>query len=216
MKTILLIRHGENDSLGKFLPGHLPGIHLNDAGKVQAKLVAESLKDIPIKTILSSPLERAVETASPLAEALGLEIKIEPGFIEMNTGEWTGMKFPDLKGNPTWEKLRKDPVNNTFPSGEGFREAQERLWTALQVVVETIGDNDCCVVFSHSDCIKLILARAMEMPISRYYSFTVDTASLSVLNFRKDRIYLDGQNLRLPYQWQPRRLPKPDTENKKD
>jgi probable phosphoglycerate mutase len=216
MKTILLIRHGENDSLGKFLPGHLSGIHLNDAGKVQAKLVAESLKDIVIKTIISSPLERAVETASPLAEALGLEIKIEPGFIEMNTGEWTGMKFPDLKGNPLWEKLRNDPVNHPFPGGESFPEAQERLWATLQSVIDASGENDCSVIFSHSDCIKLMLARAMEMPISRYYILTVETASLSVLVFRKDRTYLDGQNLRLPYHWQPRKLSKPDTEKKQD
>lgn len=210
MKTILLIRHGENDSLGKFLPGHLSGIHLNEAGKTQANLVADSLKNWPITAIISSPLERAVETAAPLSKALNLDIRIEPGFIEMNTGEWTGMKFPDLKDNPLWEKLRNDPVNHPFPGGEGFPEAQERLWAALQTVIKTPVENGISVIFSHSDCIKLLLARALEMPIDRYYSITVDTASLNILVFHKDRIYLDGQNLRLPYQWQPRKHPKPE------
>ena len=79
MTTILLIRHGENDSLGKYLPGHLAFIHLNEAGKSQAFLVADSLKDIPITSIISSPLERAVETADPLAKMLGLTIDIRTG-----------------------------------------------------------------------------------------------------------------------------------------
>lgn len=207
MTTILLIRHGENDSLGKYLPGNLPGIHLNEAGKAQALLVADSLKDVPITSIISSPLERAVETAEPLAKMLDLPITLEPGFIEMSTGSWTGKNFPEVKGDPLWEKLRSDPENYGFPEGESFSAAQERLWTALNNVVENQKDHAIVAIFSHSDCIKLLLTRAMEAPLKRYYSFNVDTASLNVLIFRKNRIYLDGQNLRLPYQWKPRVKP---------
>ncbi len=207
MTTILLIRHGENDSLGKYLPGNLPGIHLNEAGKAQALLVADSLKDVPITSIISSPLERAVETAEPLAKMLGLPITLEPGFIEMSTGSWTGKNFPEVKGDPLWEKLRSDPENYGFPDGENFGAADERLWTALNKVIENQKDDAIVAIFSHSDCIKLLLTRAMEAPLKRYYSFNVDTASLNVLIFRKNRIYLDGQNLRLPYQWKPRVKP---------
>ncbi len=81
--------------LASIFPGHLPGIHLNEAGKAQALLVADSLKDVPITSIISSPLERAVETAEPLAKMLGLTINLEPGFIEMSTGSWTGKNFPE-------------------------------------------------------------------------------------------------------------------------
>ena len=203
MTTILLIRHGENDSLGKYLPGHLAFIHLNEAGKSQAFLVADSLKDIPITSIVSSPLERAVETAEPLAKMLGLTIDIEPGFIEMGTGSWTGKNFPEIKRDPLWDKLRSDPENYGFPEGESFGKAQQRLWATLQQVVEKQPEHAIVAVFSHSDCIKLLLTSAIDVPLKRYYSFSVDTASLSVLVFRKNRIYLDGQNLRLPYQWKP-------------
>jgi broad specificity phosphatase PhoE len=204
MTTILLIRHGENDSLSKYLPGHLPGIHLNEAGKAQAQLVAESLKDVPITSFISSPLERAIETAEPLARILGLPINLDPGFIEMGTGSWTGKNFPDVKADPLWEKLRSDPEKYGFPDGESFGAAQERLWRALQQTIENQPEHAIVAIFSHSDCIKLLLTRAMDSPLKRYYSFSVDTASLNVLIFRKNRIYLDGQNLRLPYQWKPR------------
>ena len=135
MKTVLLIRHGENDSLGKYLPGQLGGIHLNEAGRLQANQVAESLASTPIAKIISSPLERAVETATPLTEKLGLTTIIEPGFMEMNTGSWTGLRFPEIKEDPLWEKLRAEPENHAFPDGESFVDASERLWKTL---IETV------------------------------------------------------------------------------
>jgi probable phosphoglycerate mutase len=207
MKTILLIRHGENDSLGKYLPGQLPGIHLNDAGIAQAKAIAESLGNIPIKEIISSPLERAIETAFPLAKKLGLTPRPEPGFIEMNTGSWTGLHFPEIKKDPHWENLRSEPENHTFPGGESFVDASARLWNTLSRVVSGQSDETTIAVFSHSDCIKMLLARALDMPLKRYYSFSVDTCSLSILTFHKDRIYISGQNFGLPYQWQPKAKP---------
>ena len=204
MTTILLIRHGDNESLSKYLPGHLAGIHLNEAGKTQALLVAESLKDAQITSIISSPLERAVETATPLAEKLNLNVGIENGFIEMNTGLWTGKNFTEIKEDPIWMKLREDPENHTFPEGETFADAQVRVWNALKTTIDSHDDNAIVAIFSHSDCIKLLLAKAMDTPMKRYYSFSVDPASLSILIFKKNRIYLDGLNLKLPYQWQPR------------
>jgi broad specificity phosphatase PhoE len=174
MTTILLIRHGDNESLSKYLPGHLTGIHLNEAGKTQALLVAESLKGVQIKSIISSPLERAVETATPLAEKLNLSVDIQNGFIEMNTGSWTGKNFTEIKEDPVWKKLREDPENHTFPDGETFADAQMRLWDALKTTIETHDDNAIVAIFSHSDCIKLLLAKAMDAPMKRYYSFSVD------------------------------------------
>ncbi|HLO28758.1 MAG TPA: histidine phosphatase family protein, partial [Anaerolineales bacterium] len=75
MALLLLIRHGENDFVktGK-LPGRLPEIHLNERGQKQAAALGEALKDVPLKAIYSSPLERAIETATPIANARKLEI----------------------------------------------------------------------------------------------------------------------------------------------
>ena len=85
MPLLLLIRHGENEFVktGK-LPGHLPGIHLNERGQKQAQALGEALKNVPIKAIYSSPLERAMETAAPIATSHKLEIFREPG-LRMRT-----------------------------------------------------------------------------------------------------------------------------------
>lgn len=84
MPLFLLVRHGENDYVKKnILAGRLPEVHLNEKGLSQAQAVAERLKSVPIKAVYSSPLERAMETAEPLAKALGLEIVQRPGLLEL-------------------------------------------------------------------------------------------------------------------------------------
>ncbi|MBE0696285.1 MAG: histidine phosphatase family protein, partial [Anaerolineaceae bacterium] len=74
MTTLLLIRHGENSMVGKRLAGRLPDVHLNEKGKQEAEQLAKVLGKAPIKAVYSSPLERAVETAEPLAQVLNLPI----------------------------------------------------------------------------------------------------------------------------------------------
>ena len=83
MPLLLLIRHGENEYVktGK-MAGRAPGVHLNERGRKQAAELAEALKQVPLKAIYSSPLERALETAEPLAEGHKLEIQLRPELLE--------------------------------------------------------------------------------------------------------------------------------------
>jgi len=74
MATLLLIRHGENDFVGRRLAGHLPGVHLNAKGRYQAEAVAAMLRHEPVIAIYSSPMERTMETAGPLARDLYLPV----------------------------------------------------------------------------------------------------------------------------------------------
>ena len=68
MPLLLLIRHGENEFVkSSKMAGRIPGIHLNEKGRKQAEALGEALQDFPITSIYSSPLERAMETAQPIA-----------------------------------------------------------------------------------------------------------------------------------------------------
>src|SRR5574339_1193622 len=97
MPLLLLIRHGENDYVKTSkLAGRLPGVHLNEFGQKQAQALGEALKDVPIRAIYSSPLERAMETATPIAKAIGLTIQKEKGLLETNVGDWQGKSLKRL------------------------------------------------------------------------------------------------------------------------
>ena len=103
MSLLLLIRHGENEYVktGK-MAGRISGVHLNERGQKQAQSLADALKDAPIKAIYSSPLERAVETAMPIANACRLEVQIEAGVIESNVGNWQGKSWKMLRRTYAW------------------------------------------------------------------------------------------------------------------
>ena len=89
MPLLLLIRHGENDYVktGK-MAGRIPGVHLNEKGQKQARALADALTQVPIKAIYSSPLERAMETAAPIAESHKLTILQEPALMDTDIGKW--------------------------------------------------------------------------------------------------------------------------------
>ncbi|HEY5729581.1 MAG TPA: histidine phosphatase family protein, partial [Anaerolineales bacterium] len=91
MPLLLLIRHGENDYTKTHkLAGRLPKVHLNEHGQKQAQALAEALAQVQVKAIYSSPLERAMETAKPIAKSLGLTIQKEIGLLETHVGDWQG------------------------------------------------------------------------------------------------------------------------------
>src|SRR5262245_8781212 len=88
---LLLIRHGENDWVGKNrLAGRTNGVHLNDKGREQSSQLADLLKNQPISAIYSSPLERCLQTAEAIAGALSLPVYHEAGLLEVDYGEWQG------------------------------------------------------------------------------------------------------------------------------
>jgi probable phosphoglycerate mutase len=203
MTTILLIRHGENDSIGHYMPGRTPGLGLNAAGKAQAGQVADCLAGVKLDRIISSPLDRTRQTAAPLAARTGLVMELVEGFIEMDPGDWTSRPFTELFQDPLWTQLRSDPQDAGYPGGETFIATQERLWQSTQQVLKETSQGTVAI-FTHADCVRLITAAALRIPLSHYNRMLIDTASLTVINFRASGAVVEVLNNRLAYSWQPR------------
>ncbi|MEI2420490.1 histidine phosphatase family protein, partial [Arthrospira platensis SPKY2] len=104
------------------LAGRTPGVYLNQKGMEQAQQLARRLGNQPISRIYSSPLERCVQTAEPLAQALGLPVIEEPGVLEVDYGEWRGAALKDLSQKPEWQLVQIYPGGFRFPGGETLRE----------------------------------------------------------------------------------------------
>jgi probable phosphomutase (TIGR03848 family) len=201
MPTLLLIRHGENDFLKQGrLPGSLPDIHLNEHGREQAASLAESLKAAPIKEIYSSPLERAVETAEPLAKALGLTIQVRPGLVDTNVGEWAGVQYKKLSKTPLWKQVQQQPSQVRFPGGESFLELQERLVREIEAIRQAHKAKDLLAVVFHADPIKLVLAHYLGLPLDNFQRLGIAAGSVSILMAGKSGSLLAGLNLRPPFE----------------
>src|SRR6266705_2693810 len=101
MTTFYLIRHATNDYLNEHkIAGWLPGVHLNAEGRQQSERLAERLAPEPIQAIYSGPLERARETAEPIAAKLRLPLQISEGLGEIGFGDWTDQSLEQLDAAP--------------------------------------------------------------------------------------------------------------------
>jgi broad specificity phosphatase PhoE len=98
--VVHLVRHGQVENPGRVLYGRLPGFHLSRRGRAQADLLARHFAGIPVAAVLASPLERAQQTAAPIAAVHGLEVRTELRLIE------TSNIFEGVAGNVAWYILR--------------------------------------------------------------------------------------------------------------
>ena len=196
MAVFLLVRHGENDWVksGK-LAGRTPGVHLNEKGQAQVQRLAQELADTSIAAIYASPLERAIETAEPLASAKELEIHIHQGLNEIDFGQWTGNDLKDLRQERQWKIVHNSPASFRFPEGESFVEAQARVVQTLQELSGNYGKKDVVVCTAHSDLIRLAVAHFLGIALDDFQRIRIAPASVSVLYLNGDKVHFGPINM---------------------
>ncbi|MCI0474801.1 MAG: histidine phosphatase family protein, partial [Anaerolineales bacterium] len=156
MTVLLLIRHGENDYVktGK-LAGRIPGVQLNPRGQDQARALSDALRGTPIQAVYASPLERALETAQPLAADHQLQIIPEPDLMDTDVGTWQGRSWKVLRLTKAWKIVQNAPSRFRFPAGESFPETQTRVVNVLERIIRKYSQPQALVaVVFHADPIK--------------------------------------------------------------
>lgn len=192
---ILLIRHGVNDYVKQgLLAGRTPNVSLNGEGQAQAlalaeRLTGERLAGGEIVAVYSSPLERCQETAAPVAECVGLELRTLEGVKETDCGDWTGQALKELSKLETWMQVQVNPSGFRFPNGESMLEIQARMVSALDALQKQHA-GQTIAVFSHSDPIKLAIAFYIGLPLDLFQRLEVSPASISELDFSPLRVRL--------------------------
>lgn len=185
--TLLLVRHGENDWVKeKKVAGRLPGIHLNEKGRMQARRMAARLADWPLTAIYSSPLERCLETATILARPHHLSLQTHAGILETDYGEWQGQPYATLKQQALWPIIVQTPSQVVFPGGESIPNLQYRVVSALQEIAHAHAD-EMVLVCTHADPIKVALAHFSGVHLDHYQRFVIQPASLSIVQLDKRR-----------------------------
>ncbi|NOR90435.1 MAG: phosphoglycerate mutase [Anaerolineales bacterium] len=196
MTTIYLIRHGHNDFLGKHkLAGRMPNVHLSSEGCRQAEALSRILSSVKFEAIYASPLERAVETAEPLARDHGLDILIREGLLEIGYGTWQGQSLKALRRRKLWPIIQNTPSLARFPEGESFPEAQARVVAEIEALRDMHRREKAIIacVF-HSDPIKLAIAHYLGMALDLFQRITISPASISVLAISNSVIRVIGFN----------------------
>lgn len=177
--TVLLVRHGVTATTGQVLPGRAAGLHLSDEGRRQAEATAARIKTLPkVAAIYASPLERAQETAEPIAAARKLQLRSEPGLLECDFGEWTGKRLSALSKKKEWAVVQNRPSSFRFPNGESLREMQGRMTETLDELARRHAGRTIVVV-SHADPIKAIVVEAMGAHLDSYQRIVISPCSIT-------------------------------------
>jgi probable phosphoglycerate mutase len=176
---ILLVRHALVDACGSFLAGRTPGVHLNDEGRQQAAALGQRIAGIRVAAIYTSPLERAQETAAALA-GNRTPVFVAGDLNEVDFGEWAGLTFDELNTREEWIAFNRSRSAASIPGGEWMVDVQSRACRALTQIHQSHPHDDIAIV-SHADVLRALLAKLLGMPLDRIDQFTIDPASVSVL-----------------------------------
>jgi probable phosphomutase (TIGR03848 family) len=194
---VLLVRHGRTSAnAGGVLAGWTPGVALDERGTKQAEALAESLKDVPLSRLVTSPLQRCYETADIIAAQNAFNPLIEPDerLAECRYGSWTGKKLKKLFRDPLWRVVQETPSAVHFPGKEAesllnvSRRANEavRYWVSITKPTRK-SPSPVVLLVSHGDVIKAILADALGMHLDMFQRIVVDPCSVSMIRYAHTR-----------------------------
>jgi broad specificity phosphatase PhoE len=155
-------------------------VHLNATGRQQAQRLAEALAGRGIQQIFSSPLERARETAEPLAARLQLPVQISPPLLEADFGDWTGKAFAELEHDERWRQWNTLRSLGRIPNGESMLEIQHRVVVELERL-RWLFANQTLALFGHGDPLRSALVHYLGMPLDLLLRLEMSTACWSVV-----------------------------------
>ncbi|MCM2390350.1 histidine phosphatase family protein [Streptomyces albipurpureus] len=196
MATLILVRHGRSTAnTAGILAGWTPGVHLDDHGAAQAAALPDRLAGLPLATVVSSPLERCVQTVQPLLDARPeLRFETDDRVGECHYGDWSGRKLSELADEPLMQVVQQHASAAVFPGGESMRAMQARAVDAVRDWNQRIdaehGGDAVYAICSHGDIIKSIVADALGMHLDLFQRVHVEPCSVTAIRYTRTRPFL--------------------------
>jgi broad specificity phosphatase PhoE len=190
MTRLILVRHGETLANREFRYLGARDDLLSTTGLAQAELLAEALSILPITAVYTSPLQRAYQTAVPIAQKHALTVQQNDALRECSFGRWEGLSRPEvLARSPEDARLlqewERDP-SRPPPEGESFAEVQQRAINLVNTL-HVRHQDETIVLVSHVGPIKVLLCAALNAPLTTIFQLFLDPATISVVDWREQR-----------------------------
>ncbi len=186
--SVVLLRHGETEwNRVERFRGRID-VELNQLGQQQALAAAQRLSGWQIEAIYSSPLQRALRTAQPVADACDLELSILEEITDVDYGAWAGLSAEEARAQDpelytTWVRT---PLLTEFPQGESLQQVQTRAWTALNERCSA-HQGETILLVSHVVVNRVLVCAALGLVDDAFWRISQDNAAISVLEGAKGR-----------------------------
>jgi probable phosphomutase (TIGR03848 family) len=155
--------------------------------------LAERLRPVPLAAIVSSPLDRCVQTAEAIvATRDGVAVQRDERFGEARYGDWTGQELKRLTKDPMWKVVQLHPSAAVFPGvdGESLAHTQARAVAAVREWNEKLGSEATWLACSHADVIKAVAADALGLHLDLFQRIVVDPCSVTVIRYSPTRPFV--------------------------
>ncbi len=187
------MRHGETDWNAEEIFRGRADVPLNALGIRQAELLGDCFGETPLDAVLTSPLERAWQTAARVAAARGLGPIYTPELIDIDFGEWQGLAHRDVKQR--WEDLyrawREHPEGVRLPDGESLGDVRARLELLLGRVSEYPGG---VAVVTHRVVAKVLILLLRGLADTHFWEVLLDNAAVTEFDLTDGGWMPLGQN----------------------
>lgn len=178
--TFLFVRHASTETTGTVLTGRLPGVSLSAAGRDEALGLGDRLAAVSLAALYASPLERAIETAAAIGARQNLPVEPAQDLLELDAGDWTGLRFEDLASRDDWQRFNQFRVAATAPGGERMLDVQARVVRFVDRLTRRHGDAAVALV-THADVIRAALTCFAGVPLDLFYRFEIAVASVTAV-----------------------------------
>lgn len=184
MFRLYLCRHGETAWNTERRIQGLCDIALSERGTAQAHALACRLgaEGLLAPRLLCSPLQRAQNTARPIAERLNIDVCTEQRLIELDTGCFTAKTMDELQTEPLWQTHLEDPYATGYAqAAESLHQADARVGSMLDDFVRAQGD---VIWVTHAGLIRLAMMRLLDIPKKHIYSIAIENAAMTMFRFK--------------------------------
>jgi len=195
--TVVLVRHGRTSANASgMLAGWTPGVELDETGIGQAQALRERLAALPLTAVVTSPLDRTVQTTRLMLGDRDVPVHLDERVGECRYGDWTGRPLKELAKDPLWRVVQAHPSSVVFPGAEGesMPQMQHRAVSAIREWNDRLGPDAIYAVVSHGDIIKSVLADALGMHLDQFQRLHVDPCSVSVVQYTSMRPFVERTN----------------------
>lgn len=196
MTRIILVRHGQTAWNKQDMIRGQSDVPLDETGLAQAAATAARIAaEWKPAALYSSPLRRAVQTAQPIADQLGLEVRTVAGLTDMNFGQWQGLAYSEVRQR--WPEMSQAwstaPHTVTFPSGENLARVRQRGMAAVHQVMAQHPDQVVAIV-GHTVLNRVLLCAMLGLDDSHHWSIGQDTCAVNSVEWRNELFFIDSLN----------------------
>jgi broad specificity phosphatase PhoE len=194
---LVLLRHAETDWNREGRYQGWTDTALSRTGRAQAAAAGRLLASQPLAAVWSSPLRRALDTATAIALPRQLEVRVSPAFKEMRFGAWEGLTGAEVRARfpEQYQAWRETPHLAERSGGETLAEVRQRVLDGLEEMRAAHDGHSVCLV-AHGVSARILILEALGLGLDRLWSLELSPTGISELEFRGDWTAVHRMNTR--------------------